>query len=455
MHPTYIVGANMGLEEMIKRYIVTAAEVGATPNHKQLDAYEKYASETGASILIVPIVGQYRDGELAERFNDYDVTKDRDLGKNVGIKDLGIRAQSINPLTGLKRFGTVDKSIIVGSPKQHLEHVANSLQNEPKAVMSTGISTLPNYKEQFRIGKIAKEDHVQGAILVDVDTTTNLFYFRQAQNISDGSFIDQGIKYTGSKATPVRVDTIVLGDLHEAQIDQELYDQSCDMINTLRPKHVVLHDVFDSYSMNHHDKGRFLLRASKANLGQLSLRDELYGLGERLHELASQGEKDTKYHVVKSNHDEALDRYLDECRFVGDSENLQLSVKLANAVLEGKDPLREGILLTYGHIPKNLKFLERDDNLNRYGWHLSSHGDKGPSGSRGSMISFDYSLGKAVVGHTHSAAIRKNVFRVGALERTDVDYAKGSTGNWTASNVVINPNGKAQILSIYYGAWRV
>ena len=440
---------------MIQRYIVTAAEIGASPNHKQLNAYEKYAEDTGAEIIIVPILGQYRDGELAERFNNYTVARELSLGKKVGIRDFGVKAQQINPLTGLKRFGTVDKSIIVGSPKQHLEHVANSSKNEPKAVMSTGVCTLPNYKEDFRIGKIGKADHTQGAILIDVDKQTNLFYFRQAQNIGDGSFIDQGIKYTGTRKTPVRVDTVVLGDLHNAQIDQEAYDQSCDMINTLKPKHVVLHDVFDAYSVNHHDQGRFLLRASKANLGQLSLKDELYGLGERLHELASQGAKDTRYHVVKSNHDEALDKYLDECRFVGDSENLQLSVKLANAILEGKDPVREGILLTYGHIPTNLKFLDRDDEFNRYGWHLSSHGDKGPSGSRGSMISFDYALGKAVVAHTHSAAIRKNVFRVGALERFDVDYAKGSTGNWTTTNCVINQNGKAQLLNIYGGAWRI
>jgi hypothetical protein len=440
---------------MIKKYLVTAAELGATPNYKQLDAYDKYAKETGASIIVIPILGQYRDGRLSKRFSNYSVATEASLGKHIGIKDFGVRAQQINPLTGLKRFGTVDKSIIVGSPKQHLEHVANSTKNEPKAVMSTGVTTLPNYRDQFRIGKIAKEDHVQGAILVDVDTQSNYFNFRQVQNVTNGTFIDQGMKYSKNKVIPVRADTIVLGDIHEAQINEMSYDLSCDMINVLRPKHVILHDVFDAYSVNHHDIGKHLLRASKANLGQLSLYQELYNLGERLDELTCQGEKDTIYHVVKSNHDEALDRYLDECRFIGDSQNLQLSVQLANAILEGKDPLREGIRLTYGHVPKNLKFMARDEDFNRYGWHLSSHGDKGPSGSRGSMASFDYSLGKAVVAHSHSAAIRKNVYRVGALERFDVDYAKGTTGNWTASNVVIYPNTKAQILNMYGDEWRI
>ena len=441
---------------MIKKYVITAAELGAKPNNPQLDAYERYARETGASILIIPILGQYRDGELDERFNGYEVVTEKTLGKHVGIRDFGVRSQQINPLTGLKRFGTVDRSIIVGSPKQHLEHVANSAKNDPKAVMSTGISTLPNYKEGTRIGKIALEDHVQGGIVLEVDNTSGIFYFRQLQSISDGSFIDLGTKYSHNGVqNKVRPEVMVLGDLHEAQIDEKAYDYTCDMINTLNPKHVMLHDVFDAYSMNHHDQGKFVLRASKANLGQLSLYEELHSLGKRLHELASQGKEDTKYYVVKSNHDEALERYLDECRFIGDAQNLQLSVRLANAMLEGKDVLKEGIMLTYGYLPKNIKFLERDDEFTKYGWHLSSHGDKGPSGSRGSMASFDYSLGKAIVAHSHSAAIKKNVFRVGALERKDVDYVKGTTGNWTTTNAVIYPNGRAQLISIYQDQWRL
>jgi len=390
------------LEEMIHKYVITAAEVGARPNNKQLDAYETYAEENGAEIVVIPILGQYRDEELAERFNNYRVVRELPLGKTVGIRDFGVKAQQINPLTGLKRFGSVDKSIIVGSTKQHLEHVANSNTHDPKAVLSTGVCTLPNYKEHFRIGKIGLEDHIQGAVLIDVDDETDHFYFRQTQNITDGSFIDNGVKYTGKGATPVRADTMVLGDLHEAQMSQDDYDYSCDMINALKPKYVMLHDAFDAYSINHHDIGRNLLRAGKANLGQLSLYQELYNLGERLHELSSQGEKDTKYMVVKSNHDEALDKYLDECRFVGDSQNLQLSVQLANAMIEGKDPVEEGIKLTYGYIPRNLKFLKRDDEFNRYGYNLSNHGDKGASGGRGSMTTFDYALGKAIIGHCFS-----------------------------------------------------
>ena len=439
---------------MIKRYIVTSAEIGASPNHKQLDSYENYAKYNGAEIVIIPILGQYKEGELHNRFNNYIVIKNYNFCNNLSIRDFQVRAQNINPLTGLRRFGSVDKSMIVGSPKQHLEHVANSAMNKPKAVLSTGACTLPNYKDYMRIGCIALEDHIQGALAIDVDTDTNIFSARQIRNVTDGSFVDLGVKYNpNGRIQNVRADTIVVGDMHEAQIDEKAYEATCEQINTLKPKYVVLHDVFDGYSVSHHESGKPLLRGRKATHGQTDLYQELYRLGERLHELASQGEKDTKYIIVKSNHDEILNRYLEECRFVGDERNLRLSVTLANAYMNDKDPLKEGILSTYGYLPNNIKFLERDSEFSRRGWHLSTHGDKGPSGSRGSLASYDYSLGKAVVAHSHSAAIRKDVYRVGTLERADVDYVKGTTGSWTNTNAVIYPNGKAQLITTINGRW--
>lgn len=446
----------MGLEEIVERYVITAAELGASPNHQQLNAYDTYAKENDAEVIVIPIEGQHKDGDLADRFNEYELTSHKKLGKKIEIKDFKTKAQQINPLTGLKRFGAVDGSFIIGSPKQHLEMIANSNRCSPKAIMSTGASTLPNYKRNFRNGNIAHLDHRQGAVIIDAKKDSNRFYFRQVQNCADGSFVDMGVKYNPDGSTEsVRADTMILGDLHITQMLPEEYDAACEMINTLKPKHVMLHDVFDAYSITHHDNGRQLVRAGKAGKGLLSLKDELYKTGEVLHELASQGHRDTVYHIVKSNHDEHLERYLDEGRYGGDAENLALSVKLANAMIEGKDPLLEGIKQTYGHVPKNIKFLDRDDEFERYGWHLSSHGDKGPSGSRGSLNAFEYSLGKAFVGHSHSAAIRKDIWRVGTLCTPEVAYAKGTTGAWSATSGVIYPNGKAQLITSFGGEWMI
>jgi len=440
---------------MIQKYIITGAEVGADPNFKQLNSYRNYAERNNAEILIIPLKGQYPDEPLAKVFDNYNVVGNKSLSSKLEIKDFGVKAQNINPLTGLKRFGAVDKSLIISSTKQHLEHVANSATNKPKALICTGVCTLPNYKNDFRIGKIAQEDHVQGAVIIEVDTETDKFFFRQVQNLTNGSFIDQTTKYEpNGKIETTFADTMVLGDLHVAQIDRYNWEATLEMINFYKPKYLVLHDCFDGYSITHHDIGRHLLRASKSNMGQLSLKNELYVLGKHLNELSQVGKKSMEIIIVKSNHDETLDKYLDACRFIGDSENLTLSVQLANYLINGEDPLQKGIEMVYGQLSSRIKFLSRDDEFKRYGYHLSSHGDKGMNGGRGSMKSFETSLGKAIVGHSHSSKIRKNVLQVGTLERTDVEYVKGSAGAWTATNAVIYPNGKTQLQNIINGEWR-
>lgn len=445
----------LNLEQMVERYIVTSAVYGAPANHKQLDAYEQYAKEWDADILVIPVEGQYRDEPLADRVQQYRCVTDMDLNHNLSIKDFRVRAQSINPLTGMRRFGSVDKSIILGSPKQHLEYVANSPANKPKAIMSTGACTLPKYKDHLRIGRIAYEDHKQGAVLVEVEDDKT-FHFRQVQNNTDGTFIDLGVKYhPNKKSSFVGIDSLVWGDLHDAQKDTADYKTSLNMLDELQPKNLVLHDIMDSYSVSHHDNGRNLLRASKYKHGSLDLYNELKMLGETMNEISQHGPKDMNIYVVKSNHDEHLEKYLDECRYVGDAHNLELSVRLANAMLEGKDPVEEGIKLTYGKVPRRVKFLQRDDEFSRYGVQLGFHGDKGPSGSRGSPISFEYSLGNAVLGHRHTPYIRKDVMGMGTLLRKDVDYAKGSMGSWVTSHAAVNHNGKKQLLNIHKGRYTI
>jgi hypothetical protein len=272
---------------------------------------------------------------------------------------------------------------------------------------------------------------------------------------TDGSFIDLGYRYypTGTIDT-VRPDTMVWGDLHNANKDLNDYNTSLAMINDLKPKALVLHDIFDGHSITHHDVNKSLVRAGKANTNNgLSLYQELYQLGETLQEIKSNGPKGMKMVIDKSNHCESLSKYLEECRYTGDPQNLELSVKLAHAMLQGKDPVQEGIRLTYGSLPQGVRFLQRDDEFNRYGWEMGFHGDKGPNGSRGIMPSFEYSLSKAIIGHTHSSSIRKNIYRVGTLLRKDIDYAKGSPGSWTTTHALVYPNRTAQLVNIYNGKY--
>ena len=46
--------------------------------------------------------------------------------------------------------------------------------------------------------------------------------------------------------------------------------------------------------------------------------------------------------IVKSNHDEFLERYLREAKYANDPQNHRLSLDLAIALYEDYDPLRRG-----------------------------------------------------------------------------------------------------------------
>jgi hypothetical protein len=444
----------MDLEEMIKRYVVTAAEIGALPNHRQLDSIEEYAKKHDAEVLIIPVEGQNsNDMDLHERFNNYRVVCNHDLGDKIQIKSFNPKAQQINPLTGFPRFTATDKSTIIGSTKMHWLTVPNSNKNSPRALIATGVCTQPNYKNN-RIGLIGQYDHQQGGVVVEVDTETNEYQFRQIKSISDGSFIDAGEKWTSTGyAGRVRPDAYVLADIHVAEMLKPLYEASIEQINFLKPRKVIIHDLFDAKAISHHDDKKSLTRAKKAMLGQLDLTEELRYTGEILHELASQGAKDTEFYIVKSNHDEHLDRYLEEGRYVKDPHNHLIALKLAQAKLEGLDPVRAGIELTYGHVPDNVTFLQRDDELKVRQRQLGFHGDKGPSGSRGSMRSLESSLGLSVTGHGHSPWSFQGADRVGTHSDPNCDYAKGSTGGWLSSNVAIYPNSRTQHINTISDKW--
>ena len=439
----------------LENILITAAEFDTPVNHKQLDAFDVWAKHNKGQVYVIPIQGQNSsDLELDPRLFNYNVLLNNihNFSKKLQVRDFRVKAQQINPLTGLRRFGQTNISYIIGNPKQQLEYAANSTVGYPKMLTSTGVCTQPNYRDN-RIGNIGKNDHVQGGIVVTLDG--DKYHFRHIQSTHKGEFVDLGIKYTPlGKLKVDRADTLVVGDLHDAQTDEKAYEALINQIKYFSPKYIMLHDVFDAQSISYFDIGRSLSRTKKSIKNKLTLEKELASLGKRLEHISSNSPSDSKILIVKSNHDEMLDKYLDNMRFVNEPNNTQIGVRLSNAVLDKFDPLEEGVKEAYGKIPDKVRFLRRNEEFKRYGWMLSFHGDKGPGGSRGSMNGLEYSVGKGIVGHTHSAAILRGLYRVGTLERNDVEYIRGSPSNWTQTNAVIYNNGKAQLINTIDGKWK-
>lgn len=439
----------ISLEDMVSRYVVTAAQRGATPYEPFLESLHTYCKANKAELLVCPINGAKKDEQIHPTIQQETIVTKYNFNKSISLKDFEIQAQMMNPLTGLNRLVKYNQSVVIASPKQQLKVLANSNSDFPKIITSTGCLTEPNYNVENRAGLIAEMDHIYGAVIVEV-INNKLFNIRHIRS-KDGSFYDLGTHYTPDKVKKhCRVEGLVLGDLHTGSTDTKALQASFEQILALNPKALVLHDIFDAYSISHHHEGKPLYKS--LNYGKKDLREELDACGAQLQGIASRM-KGGKVYVVKSNHDEHLTRYLEEGRFMEDERNLNLGLDLAKAYFNGKDPLQEGIKLAHGKIPSNVKFLTRDDDYKIKGVQCASHGDLGANGSRGSAYQLESTTGPCIVGHSHTPQILRDVYQVGTLTKLKLDYNRGPS-SWLHTNGVINPDGTIQLLNIIDGRWR-
>lgn len=427
-----------------KKFLITTAVVGAPVNELALVTAKKYCKENKAALLIIPAadpaasVSEGLDENLLDELIVFENTK---LNSNLEISAIKLSAKQIMPQTGLARIGQRNNSFIFASPKQNLEFVPVSNNSLPHALMTTGAITNPAYHTTRYMSKrtayIADYDHVMGAIVVEIENDRE-YHFRQVQFDSDGSFIDLGKKYHSSKkTTKVNAEAIVLGDWHIGSTCPTVKRVTDLIIQDLSPKNLILHDCFNGFSINHHLSHRKL---TKARMNVMSLVDELALNKEEFTRLKKKHK--SKITVVKSNHDEWIDRYLEECRYIDDPVNFRIALELSIAKYDGRDPYEFSVN------DPDIRFLKRDEDFIISGIQLGAHGD-----IEGSLVRVEKSFSRAVVGHSHSAAILRGVYRVGTSTKLREPYAKGPI-SWTNTHCVIYSNGQRQLINIINGKYK-
>lgn len=448
-----------------KTYIVTCAQRGAAPFQNFLHGLELCAGHYKGEIVIKETNGREmtsRRGEDNKEKEEIDpslekyrfVAEELGLNDRIDIKHFPVKAQQMIPLTSFKRQVEAGKTAIMASPKQLLICIPNSANDYTRMLVSTGAVTLPNYKDN-RMGILAKLDHRFGAVIVEVDNADR-YHVRVLNADKKGVFYDLGWKFDG-KREPVfeRPEAMVLGDWHEGYATQQVIDATEKMIRKLQPKQVVLHDLFDGDAINYFQERDFLVRAKQAMAGTDRLDLTLKKCGERLQWFRDIS-GDTKIVVVKSNHDERLDRYVSELRFAErkDHENAKVGCELFLAMLDGKDPLVEGIKKYYGNMPAGVQFLTRRDDYRVLGWALGVHGDL-TMGKKMRLSAAELERGytKIIAGHTHSPEIMRDVIRVGTCTPKEVEYTIGRQSDWGHAHALLPANGRPQLTPIVDGAW--
>jgi hypothetical protein len=347
-------------------------------------------------------------------------------------------------MTGLQGMSGIN-SCVFGSPKVHMETIPVLEGNLPKMMMTTGACTLKNYTDS-KTGKKGEFHHTLGFVVVEIKDG-NTFFARQVTATDDGDFCD--LYYKVEEGEVSKIDSIaaaVLGDIHYGQHDERVILKTLDLFKNLKPDHVVLHDVFDGLSINHHESKDPFIQYQRELDGTNSLKGEVDAMLDGLKSF-----ENYNVVIVRSNHDDFLDRWLKgtDWRKASTMKNSIEYMEYSALLLKGAAP--NGVIpyLINAKYPK-YRTLGRSDSLVVNGWELAQHGDIGSNGSRGSLLQFRKLNTKIVVGHYHSPGRRDGALAVGTSTKLRVNYNIGPSG-WLQSHVIIHHDSKAQHINFIKG----
>jgi hypothetical protein len=427
------------------KYIVTNVQYNARVNANFLLNIQTFAKVHGVSKLLTFVQnGSYHEEDEIDMQvfeGGFETIDNLTLNSNLRLKDMKILAQQINPMTGMTTKLCRDYTYIMPSAKIRYQSVANTT-TKPRAMMTTGNLTKPNYKLHTAQGRKAMEQHQYGFVFVEV-INNRIFTTYQVEATKNGDFYYLNERYQAGKKTIVQPEAIVLGDLHIGDTNPKALAHSLKQIKELKPKRVVLHDLFNGHSINPHEQGHLL-----SSLRNLNVRDSLDKELKSVYGFVAKLSKDfpkVQFLVAESNHDIFLERYLDGKLFMEHPQNFLHAIKMIPHILEGEKPTLQIGLELFGHLPSNFHFAKVDEEHRVRGVELAYHGHNGVNGSRGSGASFDrYNL-KMITGHTHSPALFANGMVVGTLTHLKLPYTKGA-GSWVHCNGILYADGKYGLL---------
>jgi hypothetical protein len=459
--PQLILAKAKELNRNKKRFIISWAQ-NDTPIHEQfVNNIEKYAQFIDADIHV--IAGRYKNPTSVftdkkyetwdERIEDYLDANRHDVHKYLSImSDVKIQPTAVDPMTGLQGISGIN-SCVFGSPKVQLEMIPVLEGNRPKMMLTTGACTVSNYTDS-KSGKKGEFHHTLGFIVIEIKDD-EIFFIRQVTATEDGNFRDiyNKVEYNSKKGESkvskiFSIAALIFGDLHWGKHDEQVIDASFELMAKLHPDHVIAHDVFDGNSINHHEIRDPFAQYEKEMTGANSLKKELDELIIGLARF-----KDYNTVIVRSNHDDFLDRWLKDTdwRKTVTLKNSLEYMQFATALLSGE--AKNGVIpyIINREYPQ-FKTLGRDDSYIVNGWELGQHGDVGTSGTRGSLLQFRKLNTKIVVGHYHAPGRKDGALAVGTSTHLRIGYNRGASA-WLQSHVIIHHDSKAQHIHFINGEY--
>lgn len=478
-----------------KGVIVTSAQFGTVLNESVWKSFKRYAEHLGYVLVVLPIkygpVMTVYQKELDQRvltstfdprLEGHMLFEDLDLaGGMLRLNTLRMRPtlMSFLPDAICERGGKASQ--IFAAPKLELTYRPRLQHDYPKAIMTTGAVTHPNYNvdnlgQQDRTGELAEAEHTFSAVIVEF-SAKKTFHFRQLLATKEGEFYDIDPKRGGATLVtpnaiehrPNDVTAAVLGDWHTGKTHPDVRDITFgDMLHQLNPKHVILHDLFDGDSISHWDKTQASRRAFKGPRQFNHLKLELDALIDELKWMQQQL-PGAQLHVVASNHNEFLRRYIEDMRWSGEDQNLAIGAKLFSMMQEDMQRRPMGRHEISPTDPVNLWIREHMPSVRTHGRRdklllpegpdskkilVTLHGDVGPRGERASSLKTFRKWNQwIIIGHSHDAGILGPIWRVGTSTHLREHYVNGPATNWTHTHAIIFKNGQRMLLNIFNGTY--
>ncbi|MCK9415232.1 hypothetical protein M0Q97_01075 [Candidatus Dojkabacteria bacterium] len=139
----------------------------------------------------------------------------------------------------------------------------------------------------------------------------------------------------------------------------------------------------DKMDINHHEANNPIAQYKKEQEGHNSLVREVKEMNKWLEQMK-------KYNlvVVRSNHDDFVDRWILNNDWKADPKNAMEYITYTKILLEGQAP--KGIIpyIINENFGNDIKTLGRDESFRIKDWELGVHGDMGQNGTKGSLEQF-------------------------------------------------------------------
>ncbi len=337
-----------------KSFIITSATNNSNLNAKFFDTLEAFSDETGAQLLVIPI--KYRHNTLIRRDDyawpsriyPYAVNQDIIVNKSLVVAALNLIATAVNPLSGLQE-NSGSRSAIYGHTQVALNCVATPGNDDPKIITTTGSCTSATYTKTKQGGK-AKFHHSFSAVYVKV--VGQKFHFTHMHWDGKGAYLLSDYWTPEGRTDAPQAAALVQGDSHAVYSERAILQARNRLLSTVDAQALVWNDLHDHKYQSHHNTR--LDRIKLAMSGEFMVEQEL----EKAEDLINYYGKGRLNLIVGSNHDDALDKWIDRFNPDKDPHNAVFAWELgAKSMRSGKPAFQTWL---EPRLKVKAKFLDRN-----------------------------------------------------------------------------------------------